>query len=287
MKIGIVGGTKLAGLVARQLAKTHSVQVHGGLQDSYAPPAGTTAVASLRELAGSVDLVIIAAANDAEVSDVLFGEEGLSGGLSSGKTVIDQTPGDPDAARKFATELQQLGVSWIDAPLHCELLDALPDVSAITCGGSAQAISDMRPLLESISPKVVQFGEAGAGRAARLVVGAIAVCNRLVTYEAAAMGHANGLSVADMATVLNRCSGSSSATARVLPSLDSGDRMADASLAQVVEELRLATVLGTRVGAPMMVANLAHGLLMPAASHLDEAATLDDTVDRFMPGLRR
>jgi 3-hydroxyisobutyrate dehydrogenase len=283
MKIGIVGGSPLAALVARQLAQSHSVLVHTG----NATPAGTTAAASLRDLAVSADVVFMAAANDAQAANILFGAEGLSSGLSAGKTVIDQTPGDPDAARRFASELQQRGVGWIDAPLHCELLDAIADVGAILCGGSAQAIADMRPLLETICPKVVHFGEAGTGRAARLVVGAIAVCNRLVTYEAAAMGRANGLSVADMATVLNRCSGSSSATARVLPSLDSGDPTADAPLPQVVEELRLATLLGTRVGAPMLVANLAHGLLMPALRDGDAMATLDATVDRFMPGLRR
>jgi len=280
MNIAIVGGTPLAAAIAARLASSSSVNVFG---DRARP--GTTVVASLAQLARVADVVILALDSGAEVQEALFSAEGLLVGLSAGKTVIDQTPGDPEATRANAAELRQRGIDLIDAPLHCELLDALPETAAIMCGGPESVATALRPLLETICPKVVYFGETGSGQAARLVIGAIAACNRLVTYEASAMGYRNGLSVDDMAAVLNRCSGASSATARVLPALAAGGRTADSSLASVVEELRLASLLGTRLGAPMIVANLVHGLLMAAASGLAASATLDDTARVFLPGL--
>jgi 3-hydroxyisobutyrate dehydrogenase len=48
-------------------------------------------------------------------------------------------------------------------------------------------------------PTLVYCGDTGNGHVAKLIQNAVASCNRLLTYEAAAMGVKYGLKLADMA----------------------------------------------------------------------------------------
>jgi 3-hydroxyisobutyrate dehydrogenase-like beta-hydroxyacid dehydrogenase len=106
----------------------------------------------------------------------------------------------------------------------------------------------------------------------RLVVAAIAACNRLITYECAAMGAKNGLTVADMATVLNKSSGYNSASARVLPALAANAQTANATVGNCANDLRKASALGMRYGAPMLIATMVRSTLDAASHRLGESA---------------
>jgi 3-hydroxyisobutyrate dehydrogenase len=280
MNIGFLGHSALAAESARRLMGDHRLLVHGEVMQDLVH-GGAVEATSLEQLARSCDVIFIEARSASQSHELLFGVDGLSSGLSAGKIVVDQTVGDPEQVRATAAELQGRGVALVDAPVQCELVEELSDTSAILCGGPDEAVRAVRPLLEAICPKVVHFGEVGSGLTARLIVGAIAVCNRMITLECAAMGARNGLSVTDMATVLSRSSGASSATTRVLPTLGTGSRTTDQELGAVVEELRLASLLAMRLGAPALVAHLVHGLLRAEVNDLGSAASLDAASRRF------
>lgn len=286
MNVGILGSSKLAVAVTRALANVHRVHVisheHGGeLADVSVAP-----VADLAELARNCRVLLVCAASGGASLWQQGDGADLSAELSSGTIVVDLTAGDPEQARGAAASLQQRGVSFIDAPLHCEMYSALPDTAAITCGGLAEAVDSVRPVLEAICPKVIHFGEAGNGRAAGLVIATVAAANRMVTYETAAMGFRNGLSVEDMGTVLTRCSGNNSGTVRVLPAIATGSKTADVSLRSVVADLTASSQMAARVGAPMLIGNLLRSLLQAESNRLGTAAGLDDTFSFFHEAAR-
>lgn len=281
MNVGILGHGPLVTAVARRVINAHRVHVFPQALHRELGAADTVLATTAAQLSRSCEVIVICATSTSEVRELVLGSTGLRDGLSPGKIVIDQTPGDPDEARALAAELHKLGVAFIDAPLHCERLEALPDTSVITCGGPHEAVRSALQVLEAICPKVVHAGESGSGQAARLVVAVVAACNRLMTYECAATGFRNGLTVADMGTVLTRCSGYSSGTSRVLPAMAAGDRTADVSLASVVKDLVLASRLAMRVGAPMIVGNVVRSLLQAESNRLGASAHLDDTYGIF------
>jgi 3-hydroxyisobutyrate dehydrogenase len=192
--------------------------------------------------------------------------------------LIDQRVADPDRTREFAAVLEGAGIVLVDAPMHCEKVEEFPDFAATLCGGADDAVAKVRPVLEAMGPKVIHFGAVGAGHTARVLVGAAATCNRMATCEGAAAGFANGLSIADMAMVLNRSSGVNSGTERVLPNLGTSARTTDMPLAGVVEEMRLASQLGMRAGAPLLLAGIVGELCRSLANGLEEGATFDDAV---------
>ena len=282
MNIAFLGSGPLAAVVAHRLVAAHPLHVVAEPWSRALVEAGATVVGSLAELARRCDVIVVCAASMAEARERLLGAGGVCEGLSVGKIVIDQTAGDPDETSALSLALSQLGVTLIDAPIHFERIEALSDASAILCGGPSDAFATVRPVLDAIGPKVVHCGEsAGCGQAARLVVATAAACNRMVTYECAAMGLRNGLSVADMATVLNRCSGANSGTARVLPALAAGGRSADVPLDGVVADLTRASRLAIQVGAPMLIGNLVRSLLQAESNALGASAHLDDTFRVF------
>ena len=259
-KIAFIGAGPLAAVLVRRLQSSHDV-------DAF-PSAANASVAESRFL-------VLSLRSDADVEDALFGTGGLAKRLARGTVVIDQSPGDPDEARRRAGVLRERGVTLVDAPVHCERFDTYPEAAALLCGGASDAVDAVRGVLESVCPKVVYCGDSGSGRACHLVVSAVAACNRLVTLECATIGFKSGLSLGDMATVLDASSGYSSAIARVLPALESGGRTADVDLGASVTELKLASELGKRCAAPMLVANLVCSTFEGAANVLGNDATID------------
>ena len=92
----------------------------------------------------------------------------------------------------------------------------------------------------------------------------------------AAVGFKQGLSIEDMATVLNNASGRNTASETVLPALNTGIRTADLQLDEAVDDLRGASQMAMSCGAPILIANLVRSHYEAAANEFGETATLDD-----------
>lgn len=263
MIVGYLGQGALSEIVAGRLAASHELR--------RLPASGA-------EQAAACDVIVVAQGLPGGIRAFLGACGILSGRSSKTPIVVDQTVSDPEQTRLLASELQAAGITLVDAPLQCEQASRFPQASAILCGGAAPVLARVLPLLEAICPKVIHFGEVGSGHAARLLVGAIAACNRMITYECAALGFKNGLSVQDMATVLNRSSGQNSATELVLPYLADRQPTADAAMTEVAAELRLMSQLAMRANAPVLLPNLVAGLCQSLANQLPPGATFDDVV---------
>lgn len=265
MIVGYAGRNALSEVVASRLAGAFEVRQ---LPVSAATPA---------QVAGC-DVIVVAQELPGGIRAFLAACNALSPRKPQGLVVIDQTVADPDQTRALAKELALSGVALVDAPIQCEKAATFPDAAAILCGGDAAAVARIQPVLDAMCPKVIHFGDSGNGHAARVLVGAVAATIRLATYECAAMATRNGLSIEDMALVLNRSSGVNSASERVLPHLATRERTSDATLAELATQLRLASQLGMRTGAPIMLPNLAAEMVQSLSNELGAGAVVDDMV---------
>jgi 3-hydroxyisobutyrate dehydrogenase len=245
--VALIGDNALSAALARQL-KAAGIDVQSGA-------AAHSGVVIVTE-AGAIDVAAAA--------------------LSSGATLVDVSVGDPARAQSLARALHARGIAFVDAPAHCEHLGRFPAEAAFLCGGTPQALASVTPLLERLGAKVVVCGDVGTGQVARAIVGAVAVCNRMITLEGAGMGFRNGLTVADMGRVLERCSGSNSGTARVLPAIAERGTTADMTLTAAAADLALCVQLARRVGAPALIATQAYSQVLAASRTASADATLDD-----------
>jgi len=232
--------------------------------------------ASIEKVAGDCDVLVLGSSTAQEFGEQLAHWPRAAFGRIA--TVIDQRVVDPERTRTLAAALELAGVALVDAPIHCEKVDEFLQWAAAFCGGSDEALARVRPVLDAMGARVLHFGAVGTGHTARVLVGAAATCNRMATCEGAAAGFANGLSIADMALVLNRSSGVNSGTERVLPQLGTGVRTTDMPLADVAYEMTLASQLAMRAGAPLLLANVVAELCRSLANALGEGATFDDAI---------
>ena len=205
------------------------------------------------EVARQADIVVMMVSDTPAVEQVLFGPDGLVGGLQAGSLVIDMGTTAAMATRDFAHRLQQAGADLVDAPVSGGQIGARDATLAIMAGGTDAAIARALPLFEVLGKTFTHVGEVGAGQVAKaanqvivgLTIGAVA--------EALALADSAGV---DMAKVREALLGGFAAS-RVLEV--HGQRMIDESFAPggksttQHKDLRQALDLGA-----------SHGLSLPA-----------------------
>jgi 3-hydroxyisobutyrate dehydrogenase len=278
LRVGYVGLGAMGGALARRLMLSRRMRVHDARAEVVASFAseGAEPSADLPSLARECDVIFVCVPTSAIVRDVVFGPGGLAEGLTPGKIIVDQTTGDPSVTREIAAELHKMDVALVDAPVSGGPRGAVAGTIALICGGPADAYAKVRPILESISPNTVYCGATGNGHVAKLIQNTVASCNRLLTYEAAALGVKYGLKLADIATVINKSTGWSGASERILPTLSEGKATADFQLALMAKDLKLAGRMAADCGAPMLIASEVRALFEAGANEFGGTANLDE-----------
>jgi 3-hydroxyisobutyrate dehydrogenase len=277
LKIGYVGLGEMGAALARRVRRRFKVTVFDIRPEAVFALAaeGAVAAADLASLARACDVIMICMPTSAEVREVIFGKGGLADGLSAGKIVIDQTSGDPVMTRGIAADLGKLDVSLVDATISGAPRTALAGTIAIMCGGPPDAVDRVRPILESLSPNISYCGDTGNGHAAKLLNHAVAPCNRLLTYEAVALGLSYGLSIDAMCVAINQSTGWSRASEKILPALAAGAPTATMQLGLMARDLQMVAQMAIGCGAPLLIANQVRSLFEVGAHEFGATQTLD------------
>lgn len=276
--VGYVGLGAMGAALVRKLLQSRPVHVYDVRPDlaRELEAAGAILCPDLVSLARACDVIMVCVPDSAVVRKVVFGKNGLARGLAAGKIIVDQTTGDPAATRQMADELEAQGVSLVDAPISGGPAGVAAGTVATMCGGRLEAYACVLPILRSISPHVVYCGGTGSGHVAKIVKNALGACNRLISYEAVAMGIKAGLALADIEQVINKGSGWSATFERIMPALRSGGRSATLRLELMAKDIGLAADLGMACGAPMLIANAARSVVEAGVNELGEDANIDE-----------
>lgn len=183
---------------------------------------------------------------------------------------------------KDITQAMMLGIE-VGVPMPItSVVRGLLQVGVNTLGNGSQ-LEDMVGVIGKMAGTSIGPGEAqskpesdanglDADAVSSLVEAAMFALGQLVTYECTALGVAYGLRLKDISTVINSSSGWSGASRILLPALLAGDRSPVRSLREVAGKLSQACALGSKVGAPMFVANQIRCLYEQAAVDAGEDA---------------
>lgn len=166
-RIGIVGlGSMGAGIAHNLLEKGHPLKVFARQPAAAAPfvQAGAQAFASPAALARECDLVFLSLPDAPAVEAVLFGDEGLAKGLRPGNCVVDTSTIAATSARQFGERLQQLQISFLDAPVSGGQAGAQAGTLGCMVGGPAHVIDACREAMGAFCKTITRVGELGAGQ---------------------------------------------------------------------------------------------------------------------------
>jgi len=283
MEVGYVGLGAMGGALARRLLKSRRLRLYDLRPEAAQALAadGGAPQQSPAALAEGSDLVLTCLPTSNEVREAIFGEGGIAEGMKAGGVIADMTTGDPLATRAMAEELKGRGIALIDAPVSGGPHGAEAGTIAIMVGAPDDVYERVAPVLRQISPNVFHAGGVGNGQTMKLVNNVIAASIRQITFEAVAMGIKNGLNLKTCIEVLNKGSGRSYTSELMLPRLLEGSIAANFTLELMLKDVRLATELGQKSGAPMHLGGLVRENLLAALNDLGPKADVNEIVRRY------
>jgi 3-hydroxyisobutyrate dehydrogenase len=284
MKVGYIGLGARGSAFARRLSGSYSTVVYDVRPERTQAFDGKDATVARdpQSLASASDVILLCLEDQTEVEDMLFGPHGLTLGLMRGTLIIDQTTGDPARTRALAARLAAAhGATLIDAPTSGEPDEIAMGAACLMCGGPSDAIDAARPVLATLSDNIVFCGGTGDGHAAALVSHAVAMCNRLITYEGATLAVKYGLALHVTSAVINRSGAWNGASERVLLILESGGDTTCQPLSQSTKDLQAVMHAAMACGTPMFIANAVRSLMEVASNEAAASAGVDELARLF------
>lgn len=167
---------------------------------------------SIKEVLAEADVLVLSLPTAAIVAEVVAGEHGLLTAPKAGVLVIDTSTSHPDTTRKLATQLSNVGMSLIDAPVSGGPKGAITGTMAMVIGGTDADVARAMPVLEAMSAKRVHVGPVGAGNVAKIANNLFCAAHLLVAGEVTRMAEQAGVPVASLLQGINAGSGRSFVT---------------------------------------------------------------------------
>lgn len=140
----------------RTPAKSQALSQHGAL-----------VAATPAEAAKNAAFIITMLEHGGVVEEVLFGAHGALSGMATGSMIIDMSSVLPAQAKAHATQLNERGMAYLDAPVSGGTLGAEAGTLAIMVGGDEDAYEKARPVLSCLG-RPTHVGPTGAGQLCKL-----------------------------------------------------------------------------------------------------------------------
>jgi len=163
--LGIMGRPMAGHLIAagHELAVFDNAAIPEELIGAGAKPSKNSA-----DAARGADVVIIMVPDTPHVEAVLFGQDGVAAGLSSGTIVVDMSSISPIATKDFARRINELGCDYLDAPVSGGEVGAKAASLTIMVGGPQAAFDRVRPLFDRMGKNVTLVGNNGDGQTTKV-----------------------------------------------------------------------------------------------------------------------
>ncbi len=170
--LGVMGGP-MAGHLARaghnvtaynrsaeRVAKWARQWEEAGLKIDFAPTPS--------EAAQDAEIVFTCVGNDEDFTEVTLGSGGVLESLAKGTVLVDHTTTSAARAREVSAECAARLIGFIDAPVSGGQAGAENGQLAIMCGGEAEVMAQVEPVMQAYAKGIVHVGPVGAGQTAKM-----------------------------------------------------------------------------------------------------------------------
>lgn len=252
MRVGFIGLGSQGAPMARRIVEGGYATTLWARRDGTLEPFSDTEARiadSPAELGAQSDLVCLCVVGDADVDEVVRGDNGVLAGMASGGVIAIHSTVHPDTCRKLATHCADHGVSVIDAPVSGGGPAAAAGTLLVMAGGDADVVERCRPVFETYADPVVHLGELGSGQVTKLLNNLLFTANLGTAATALALGKQMGVATDRLAEVVTRGSANSFALNSIRGSGGTLDRLAGMAGALLQKDVRLVADLAQKAGA--------------------------------------
>jgi 3-hydroxyisobutyrate dehydrogenase len=208
-------------------------------------------------------VVFICVSDTSDVEEVIFGTDGLADGLSSGSVVVDTSTVSPTATTRWAADLQQRGIGFLDAPISGGSEGAANGTLSIMVGGPEETFSRVLPLLQQMGTTITHVGPVGHGQLTKLVNQILVVSNMLGVAEALTFAQASGLDLRKALTAVESGAAGSWMLSNRGPQVIDGDWRPGFRVDLQQKDLRLVLEAANELHTPVLATSLISQLYQP------------------------
>lgn len=166
--LGVMGGP-----MAGHLAKAgHSLRVYNRTSskaEAWAKEYQGEAFATPKAAAEGAEIVFLCVGADADVREVVTGENGVLASLQAGAVIIDHTTASASLAQEMYAACKERGVHFLDAPVSGGEPGAINGQLTVMVGGEEEAFNQTETLMQNFAKAVTYMGEAGSGQLTKMV----------------------------------------------------------------------------------------------------------------------
>lgn len=187
MKLGFIGLGIMGKPMSKNLVKAgYEVVVFDFNQSSVdeLAAAGATAAKSGADVASRCDTIITMVPNSPHVRAAVFGENGIAETAKPGTVLIDMSSIDPVESKKIGSELAEMGIDMLDAPVSGGEPKAIDGTLSVMAGGKKELFDKYYEVLMAMAGSAVYVGELGSGNVAKLANQIVVAVNIAAVAEA-------------------------------------------------------------------------------------------------------
>jgi 3-hydroxyisobutyrate dehydrogenase-like beta-hydroxyacid dehydrogenase len=232
-----------------------------------------------REVAAAADIVFSMVTDDAALTAITSGPDGILAGLRPGTVYVDMSTVSPRISRELAGRVQAAGAAMLDAPVSGSVPAAQSGTLSIMVGGTEEAFKKSEPLLRTLGSTVTYVGSNGQGLLLKLAINISLAAQMLAFSEGLLLAERGGIDPELAANAMAASPiGSPMLKARVPLVLDLPEQpWFDMRLMH--KDIRLALEAGREPGIPLPTASAADSMLTTAEElgygHRDIAGFLE------------
>ncbi|CED92395.1 NAD(P)-dependent oxidoreductase [Actinomyces succiniciruminis] len=161
---------------------------------ALAQQAGVVPAASAADAVGDADVVLVAVRNQAQLEEVLFGQDGIAAAMRPGAAVLLTSTVGGAGVEAVAGRLRDMGLLLVDAPVSGGPVRAGTGDLLVVVGADDEAWAVTEDVLEAMSSTLVRVGdEPGYGQSMKTVNQLLCGVHIAAAGEALALAQALGL----------------------------------------------------------------------------------------------
>ena len=236
---------------------------------ALAAETGCAAAASVADLAGLCEAVVMCVSADA---DVLAMVDLLARADRPDLLVIDCSTVAGDTAREAARRMRAAGGRFLDCPVSGGTEGARNGTLSIMVGGEPEDVAAATPILEAMGANIAHMGPVGAGQATKATNQImVAGINQAVT-EALAFGQAQGLPMDRLIGALEKGAAGNWFLTHRGPTMVRGEFPLGVKVALHAKDLRICRAMADALGVrlPVVEMTLLHYRRLLDAGSADE-----------------
>ncbi|EMM5418808.1 sulfolactaldehyde 3-reductase [Citrobacter amalonaticus] len=213
---------------------------------------GASATLTPADAAKDADIVITMLPNGDIVRQVLLGEDGVCKTLPRNALVIDMSTIHPLQTDALIKEMEQQGISMMDAPVGRTSVNAIDGTLLILAGGTSEQVERARPILMCMGNELVEAGGPGMGIRVKLINNYMSIALNALSAEAAVLCESLGLSLDVAIKVMSgTAAGKGHFTTTWPGKVLRGDLSPAFMVDLALKDLRIAVDVAHQTGAPL------------------------------------